>query len=376
MSVCKRNGWWWVDFRVEGVRYRKKSPLNTQTGALSYEGRLRGRLAKGEPLIPTKIESSSVTLADFAEEWMTTYVHVNNKPSEQVSKRIVLRAHLLPHFGRMTLDEISAKEIEHYKAQKLSSGLSAKTVNNHLAVLRKCLHTAVDWQQLSAVPKVQLLKTVSQRLDFLNEEECRRLMEATSTGIWESMVVVALHTGMRLGELFAVSWPDVDFAHHVITVRCSMVHGIITSTKTHRIRYIPMNARVEAALRSLQETTGLVFRPRAIASSRRSADRAIQRICKKAGIRAVGWHTLRHTFATQLVARGVHLRVVQLLLGHSSVTMTERYAHLAPSGLREAVVLLEQQQLVHNDGHQMVTAAMPRNIEANFSQNIGSGAGI
>lgn len=355
MSVRKIRNTWWVDFRFNHVRYRKRSPANNRSGALAYEATLRGRLGRDEPAV--ELVQKVMLFRDHAEEWRTTYVATNNKPSEQRQKECVLRVHLLPMFGSTPLDCISAHDIEKFKALKLSEGLSATTVNNHLGVLGKCLRTAQEWDRLNKVPTIRRLRAVSQRLDFLSDDEVDRLMAEHAEFDWHRMVVTALHAGLRLGELFALDWSDVDLTNRLLVVRRSMVRGITSDTKSHRIRYVPMTATLENAFRQSVRTTGPVFRdPDAPLPGHNVARRAMRRICKRAGIRSVGWHILRHTFASRLVARGTNLRATQLLLGHSTVTMTERYAHLAPSHLRDAIAVLDLPSPIPTVGQQAVNA--------------------
>src|SRR5439155_26765619 len=102
----------------------------------------------------------------FSTEWFDKYVRTNNRPSEQKAKRLILQTHLLPEFGQMSLDEIRGERIEEYKAEKLAAGLSPKTVNNHLTVLRKCLRTAEAWGLLPKAPEIVWLKARSQRIDY------------------------------------------------------------------------------------------------------------------------------------------------------------------------------------------------------------------
>lgn len=117
MSVRKIRNSWWVDFRIEYKRYRKRSPENSRRGAEAYEVTLRQRLARGESLTPQPLVERP-TFADFSDEWFATYAQTNNKPSEQRSKESTLRLHLKPMLGRRRLDDITNRLIEEYKAAK------------------------------------------------------------------------------------------------------------------------------------------------------------------------------------------------------------------------------------------------------------------
>lgn len=342
MSVRLCNGSWWVDFRFNRDRIRKRSPDNSKAGASAYEAVLRQKLAHGESLEPVS-KAPELTFKAFSAQWELMYVKTNNKPSEQRTKAYVLRKHLVPWFGELPLNRIVAPCIEQYKSAKLQEGLSPKSVNNHLIVLMKCLHTASEWGLLPVCPKVKNLKTVSSRLDFFSPIDSRKLLDACSEPTWHAMILLAMRTGMRLGEIFGLQWEDIDFKRRMITVQRSIVCGIVGSPKNHQKRHIPFTDEVGRVLYDLRKAEGLVFhRPDGRPLSHHMAYDAIHRACKGAGLRLVSWHMLRHTFASQLACEGVPIPAIKELLGHSSIVMTMRYAHLSPSTLRDAVAVLEK----------------------------------
>jgi hypothetical protein len=135
-------------------------------------------LARGEPLIPTAPVAAPIpTFERFADQWYETYVLTNNKPSEQKAKRVVLRAHLIPFFGSRRVDRVTTLDVEAYKAEKVKAGLSPKTVNNHLAVLHRCLRSAHEWLG-SPLLHISRLKVPLQRFDFLTEAESDQLLRS------------------------------------------------------------------------------------------------------------------------------------------------------------------------------------------------------
>src|SRR6185312_2101062 len=142
MSARKFGGSWWIDFSFDQVRYRKKSPENSRVGANAYELLLRGRLARGENIEARHVTAAELEFRTFAEKWFEDYVVPNNKPSEQKAKSYILTRSLVPFFGRTSLDRISANDVERYKLRESRRGTSNKTINNKLAVLRKCLASA------------------------------------------------------------------------------------------------------------------------------------------------------------------------------------------------------------------------------------------
>jgi integrase len=335
MSVRKIRNSWWVDFRFEGVRHRKRSPENSQGGAKAYEALLRQRLARGEPVDGQAKNNAEVpTFAEFADRWMQTYVMTNNRPTTVLGKRCTLRKHLLPAFGTRCIDRVGHAEIEAYKAAKLAAGLSPQTINTQLLILHQCLQTAADWSVITAAPRIKSLKVPPSRPAFLTPEEVARLLAAAEGSSLRDMILMAARTGMRIGELLALDWSDVDLQKGTVTVRRNLVLGKLLSPKNNRIRELPITNDLAAALIRRHPRSGLVF---AQASGRplgrQFVSDNLSRVCRRAGLRPVGWHALRHTFASHLAMRGISLRVVQELLGHANITMTERYSHLTPTTL-------------------------------------------
>lgn len=151
------------------------------------------------------------TFAEFSERWFSSYVGVNNKPSECRSKKYILSASLVPFFGRQRLNEITTADIEAYKGEQLKRGNCNKTVNNRLAVLRKCLTTAVEWSIIESIPRFSQLKAVLQAFRFLEEHEVERIIQACANDMERVLVFTAARTGLRFSELSALEWQDVDF---------------------------------------------------------------------------------------------------------------------------------------------------------------------
>jgi len=336
--IIKRS--WWVDFRVGYIRYRVRSPDNSRAGAAAFEAVLRQRLARGEPL---RDNSTLPTFAQFAVTWFSDYVVVNNKPSEQRSKHYMLNAALVPFFGRMRVDQIAFRDIEQYKARASRAGTSNKTINNRLTVLNTCLVTAYEWFGLEKrPPRVKKLKCPPARTDYLSWEESRRLLDA-SNGITHDMILLALRTGMRQGEIKGLQWTSIDWQRCLIVVRHSRYDrtGELGSPKSNRERYIPMHPDVFNLLARRKREEGYVFEdPQGRPFNHMKLERRLTAACQNAKLRRISWHALRHSFASHLASQGVPLGAVQALLGHQSITTTMRYSHLAPSILRSAIDML------------------------------------
>ncbi len=357
MAVRRIKGSWWADLHFEDKRYRKRSPENSRAGALAYEATLRQRLARGEQIDGKKRLSERHTFAEFAARWLKEYVVPNNKPSEYKAKKYVLSASLMPFFGRSDVSAIGTHDVERYKAKLIREGLSRKTINNRLTILRKCLQTAYDWLSIDQqFPKFQWLKCPPPRTDYLAMEECERLLEHSS-GIVREMILAALRTGMRQGELKGLQWESIDWQNNSLAVRHSRSDYTksLGSPKGNRERYIPLDIDLVEALRARRQEKGYVFTD---ASGRpfnhNHLSKALANVCDRAGVRKVGWHTLRHTFASHLAMNGTPLHIVQILLGHVSITTTMRYAHVAPSALRAAIDMANPRTAVEKDFGQPV----------------------
>jgi integrase len=347
---------WIVDLeyrRVDGsvLRIRRVPRPQTKATAEKLEREILNQLEAGTfgkkkdaPVVPT--------LAEFAKRFLRDHARVNNKASEVYTKGMMLKNHILPALGKMRLDQIDVPAIERYKGDKKENGwrvgpkgelkpYSAKSINNQLGVLRTMLELAEEWGIIQKAPKVKALKAPDAKFVFLDFDEAQRLKDA-ATGEWRTMIVTALNTGMRLGELLALEWDDIDLVARHVTVSKNDWRGIVDSPKGTRTRILPLNDEVLAALKAHRHLQGpLVFcRPdggRLDQDICRSRMRAIRR---RAGIKPIQWHGLRHSFGSHLAMRGVPLKAIQELMGHATIEMTMRYAHLTPNVKEEAVRML------------------------------------
>jgi len=181
-------------------------------------------------------------------------------------------------------------------------------------------------------------------LRYLSKEECQALVNACDKQLkhLKPIVVMALNTGMRKGEILNLKWDNVDITHGFI---------LLDHTKNGERREIPINATLKQTLEELYK--GTTKRPRRIdvpyvfydyteGKPYLNVQRSFVTACKNAKIRDFRFHDLRHTFASQLVMAGIDLTTIRELLGHKTLTMTLRYAHLAPSHKVKAVDILDQ----------------------------------
>lgn len=330
MAILKRGKVWYIDYYYKGRRIMERVGKSKRMAQLALEAR-KGEIAQGR----FKLEQvrSSPRFEDFCDEYLE-WAKVNHR-----AWRTHDMGHLKPvmaYFQERRLGEITTWLIEKYKAMRLEKVRPA-TVNRELTVLSSIFSRAVEWGRLERHPmkggQVRWFREVGaieRVLDYKEEEVILK-----ESPVWlQDLLVVALDTGMRLGELAGLKAVDIDLPRGFVTVR---------GTKNGRDRRIPLTTRArEAFSRRLREVSpdGLLFyggpgeRPWRI-------DSAFRRACARAGIKGLRFHDLRHTFATRLVQRGIDLITVQRLLGHSDLRMVQRYAHPGEGEARRAIFLLD-----------------------------------
>jgi integrase len=351
MAVRQIKKSWWVDFQFAQKRYRRRSPENTRQGARAYELLLRQRLARGET-IDAPAPRQNISFEEFAWKWFEEYVVPNNKFSEQRIKRYTLKSSLIPFFGKMPVGEINTYHIQQYKARKVKDGLANKSIKNHLTVLSKCITSAYAWLEFaSKPPEIPWPKCPPPQTDYLSPDECAILLSPAG-GVIREMILMALRTGMRQGELKGLQWSSIDWENRVVIVKNSYCdrEKNIGPPKNNRIRSIPLDADLYEILYRKRKSTGYVFtnaKGRPLNHSWLSYH--LCNLCTRAGLRRISWHTLRHTFASHLAMKGVPLNTVQALLGHSTIVMTMRYAHVAPSTMRAAIELLNPRRFMTDE---------------------------
>ena len=233
----------------------------------------------------------------------------------------------------------------------VASTYQNKTINNCLTVLRTALNTAVAWDYLVKSPQIKLLQLAPHDFRFLSFDEALELVERCPPK-WKSMVIFALNSGLRIGELLALRWANLNLSNSMMRVRFSDWQGIVGTPKSGKVRDVPLNTRAHQALLDTRHVGELVFcHDDGQAYTYRQANYGLEMVCRGTKLQGTQWHTLRHTFASHLAMRGVSLRAIQELLGHSSQAMTERYAHLSPHVARDAVMALIAGHHHSSQGH-------------------------
>jgi integrase len=286
---------------------------------------------------PASAPVSTITLAEAFERYFDAKAR---KRSLDEDRRIA--KHLKAEFGEKTpLAEITAGRINTFKSSLLAveksrrgRALSAASINRPLALIRHLLRLAhEEWEVLPTVPKIRLEKEAQGRLRWLTPEEATKLLDACraqKAPALVDLVDLALYTGMRQGELLGLTWSSVDRSRGVV---------LLEVTKSGRRREVPLNGPADAVLarRAAAGTEGLVFSTRSWDAFRKGWEAALE----AAKLEDFHFHDLRHTFASWAIQRGATLPEVKDLLGHSTLAMVMRYAHLAPEHLRSAVSRLD-----------------------------------
>jgi integrase len=335
-------GAWWVDFRYEGQRFRKKSPVDNKRGAEEYERKLRQQLLDGtyqREEVPTFREWFN---GRFWTEWV---IGRKNKPSEVESKRSIFKHHLDRAFGGQRLDQIGTAQVAAFRARLVAEGkLSDKRMNNILTVLSKALRYAVEVEMIEKAPKVGLFKLEQGEVVFWEFDTYAQLLDAAVVEgpMWYAAVCLAGEAGLRVGEVRALEWTEVDLIGRTITISQQRRKGIEGTPKGRTRRVVPMTPVLYDALRRLEVLRrGYVVRnPDGSPLTDGQTTHAIYRMCDRAGLPQRehpkrSWHVLRHTFGTHAALFGANPWRLQAWLGHKRIDETQRYVHVAEAHHRE-----------------------------------------
>lgn len=295
------------------------------------------------------------TLSQWLTHWMESELKNSVKPSSYQVYLNQARRHLLPELGFYRLSELTPAILCDYVRRKEESGLAQTTVRGIYRLLSASLRGAYDEGLIRRNPcrriRFQQEEAVEQRV--LTLEEQTRLRACADTEALPALL--GLYTGMRLGEVCALKWSDIDWEKRIVTVRrtvqrmaklsveggCRTILAIGQPKSTRSRRVIPLADFLMPLLRRLfEEKQGseYVFGNGARAAEPRTMQRRFKRLAARLGLNDVHYHALRHSFSTRLLELGVDLKTVSVLLGHASARITlDYYAHSLPEQQRNAI---------------------------------------
>jgi integrase len=343
----KRGPQWYAKYRLPDGRQlqrhigpvwngrgRPPSGWFTKRGAEAWLRDVLDQARRGT--LPGQVRTG-VTFADAAAEWLRYIEHDRErKPSTVAGYKALVRSQLLPAFGEQPIESITAPMIERWLADV---DRSSSTRTKSLVLLHGIFKRARKLYGLPVNPAADVEKPSARRsgdIEVFSPEEVMALVRAASSEQDAAIFLTAAFTGLRRGELLALRWRDVDFPGQVIRVRASYAEGVLTTPKSGKLRSVPMAPDVATALAALgqrQQWTGdddLVF----VGTAGTFLDgRALRRryitAIKRAGLRPLRFHDLRHTFGTRMIGKA-DIRRVQEWMGHADVQTTMKYLHYVP----------------------------------------------
>ena len=312
------------------------------------------QLDNGTFFIPNK-----TVFAEYLEKWLSVYAKSHLSPRGYERYQGIISKYLIPGFGNILLTQLKPEHLQKHYAALLDNGLSAGTVKYHHAVIHKALQTAVKWGLLSrnVADSVDIPRARHNEMQTWDEYEINRFLRVAKESPYYALFHTALYTGMRRSELLALRWCDVDFIYSQISVSRSLHHlkdgsFIFTQPKSAKskrtislssfaIVTLNRHRKNQEAIRTplgislkgndlvFSNLDGTPLRPNTIT-------RAWNTAAKRAGIKVIRLHDARHSHASILLKAGVHPKIVQERLGHSSIAITlDTYSHVAP-GLQKA----------------------------------------
>jgi len=358
-TIYKRqDGRWVASVTLPGGKRKSFYGQTRQEVAQKLTGGLKS-VQDGMPL-----PSEQLKVGRYLQEWLET-IRPTIRPSSWCRYEELLRLHILPALGTLPLARLEPRHVQRLYATCLSQGRAPGTVRTIHAVLHRAVKDAVRWGTVArnVVTLVSPPQVKRHEITPLSAAQARILLEVAQGDRFEALYVLALTTGMRLGELLGLQWQDVDLPDGRLQVCHTLTRtpdgGRLTEPKTARSRRrIALTASAVDALRqhrarqaaerlrlgAVWDDHALVF-PNEIGKPMVAVNlmrRSFWPLIDKAGLPRIRFHDLRHTAATLLLQRGVHPKVVSELLGHSSIGMTlDTYSHVIPDMQQQAVAAMD-----------------------------------
>jgi len=341
MGVYKKDNRWYIDYYLPNGRRKREvvtikgiDPKHiTRQDALKAHSIRKALMAEGKFDI---VQTLNPILFDkLVNAFIEDYSKVNKKSWKR--DRTSCRA-LLGYFGGKKLTQITPWHVDKYKSKRLKDisrfnrPLTKASINRELACLKTMLNYAVGegWLLSNPISGYKLFRERLNKLRVVSRDEFDRVYN-TSSELLQPILVMAYNTGMRRSEILYLKWENVSLSEGYIRVE---------ETKNDESRYIPINKQLNKTLKLVKyKSSGEhVFSHEGypVKSFKTAFDNAVRR----SGVKRFTFHDLRHTFASNLVMKGVDITTVSELLGHKSIAMTKRYSHPTPEHKRRAVETL------------------------------------
>ena len=327
------------------------------TGASVEEVQEKLNAMKRDWLLGLPVGEKQQTVSEYLIRWLEDAARPSIRPTTYQRYATLVRNYISPRIGTVELGKLSPVHVQALYADLERDGVSPRMRQFIHAVLHRAMEQAVKWQLIARNPCAAVERPRVPRKEFrvLDADEARRLLEAAKGDRLEALLVLALTTGMRQGELLGLQWEDVDLKNGTIYVRRTLleVDGRLTTgeTKSGRNRRLDLPKIAVEALREHRkrmmaeghpgpwvfcDTKGGPIRKNNLIR------RWFKPLLEKAGLPEIRFHDLRHTAATLLLTLGVHPKVVQERLGHSQISVTlDTYSHVLPSLQKQAASKLD-----------------------------------
>jgi integrase len=360
----KKSGLWMARYTVETPTGPKRQTIYGGTRKEAAEKLAKALSDRADGIV---VDDKNLTLGEYLDRWLSDAVRGTVRESTYSRDKYLVTNHVKPSIGRVKLKNLNALHLQSLYRERLDSGLSGSTVQKIHHVLHKALTQAMRWDLIPRSPadSVKAPTPTPKEMHPLSALEARKLLEAARGDRLEALYVLAIHTGMRRGELLGLKWGDVDLDDTFPTVRVrrtltrkdtGYVLGEPKTKKSRRtIRLTPQ--AVEALRRhltsqmeqmkhlgDLYDDQGLIFTTEVgtLINPSNLRQRSFMPLLERAGLPQITFNDLRHTCASLLFQRNVHPKFVQELLGHASVAITlDTYSHMLPGMGSEAADAIE-----------------------------------
>jgi integrase len=315
----------------------------------------------------TYVETNNLTLAEYLMHWFKTYCETNLAPKTLHSYQSEIYRHIIPGIGSIPLEKLTPLHLQSYYSQQLISGrldgkggLSPRTVLYQHRILREALKHACRWQLVfrNVADAVQAPRLKKKEMFVLSREDVLEFLEDIKDHRDYGLILTAVYTGLRQGELLGLTWRHVDLVKKTLNVRQQLQYVakqgyIFREPKTNKSkRQVPLTPQVVQVLKEVRKTQAeykliceeyhdhdLVFcLPNGKPLDSTNLTKRFKNLAKNHGYSELRFHDLRHTCATLLLAAGIEAKKVQEILGHESITTTlDVYGHVLPTMQREAM---------------------------------------